>query len=137
MPVYAPDLDIASNTAWNFHLIAVVSEEKSQYTPTSNASLCIGQFPHLLLEVYSGHTESDCIRMLLQAGCLAQLGHALSQSSTVFIISAIYITNDFKAEWYFVYKPQAEETTVGLILHTAAHHSRLNRLNMCWRNLIF
>ena len=138
MPVCSPNLNITSNIPWNFHLIAEVLEEKSRYTPTNDASLCISQFPHLVLEVQSQENESDRYRMLLQAGCLARLGHALSKSPTQpCIISAIYITYDFEAEWYLVYTSQVEETTVGLISQKAAHYLCLDRSNMRWRDLIF
>ena len=117
MPVYGPNLDIASNTSWNFHLIAEVSGEKSRYTPNSDISLCINGFPHLVLEVISSSSRSDCIRMLLQAGCLARLGHVLFQPSALpFIVSAVYIDNNLQAEWYLVYQPHAQDTTVRLIL---------------------
>jgi hypothetical protein len=52
-------------------------DKKGQYTPKSDASLCINKFPHLVLEVYSSQSQSDRNRMLLQAACLARLGNAL------------------------------------------------------------
>jgi len=117
MPVYCPNLDIASNRSWDLPLIADVFGEKSKYTPNSDASLRINKFPHLVVEVASNDKESDRYRMLLQAACLARLGRVLRQSSAPpVIVSAVYINNELSAEWHLVYQPRADVPTVGLIL---------------------
>ena len=44
--------------------------------------------------------------MLLQAACLARLGNALNQERKhPFIVSEIYIDDQLRARWYFVYQP--------------------------------
>jgi hypothetical protein len=107
MPVYGPNLDIVSNGLWDFPLIVELSEDtKGQYTPKSDASLRINKFPHLVLEIISIDSQSDCNRMLLQAACLARLGNALRvDKAGPFIVSAIYINDELCAKWYFVYQP--------------------------------
>ena len=116
MPVYGPNLNIASNGLWHFPLIAKVGEESSQYTPNSDASLCINEFPHLVLEVISNPNRSDHTRMLLQAACLARLGRALCDPLVpLFTVSAVYINETLQAQWYLVYQPCARDTAVGLI----------------------
>jgi hypothetical protein len=119
MPVYGPNLDIASDALWDLLLIAEIPGDKRKYAPKSDACLHINKFPHLVLEVISDSAESDRNRMLLQAACLARLGNALRQGSTVadpFIVSAIYIDNQLDAKWYLVYQPDVLDTTVGLFL---------------------
>jgi hypothetical protein len=131
--MYGPNLDIYSNGNWNFFLIPEVAGEKSQYTPRSDALLCINLFPHLILEVMSDGAHSDRNRMFLQAACLARLGNALRQDLAVsdpFICSAIYIDEELCATWYLVYQPHAPHPAVGLILPQAVHYLRLGRLNM-------
>ena len=115
MPVYGPNPDISSNASWNFPLIVEVNRIKTKYTPNSNVALQINKFYHLILEVNSNQDQLDCNRMLLQAGCLARLSHALS-STTPFIVSAVYITESLVATWYLVYKPRAGKPEVCLIL---------------------
>ena len=108
MPVYGPNLDIASNGSWEFALIPQLPNEKAEYTPRSDALLCINHFPHLILEIVSEGNQSDRVRLLLQAACLARLGNKLGQNSkSPLIISAIYINNDLAAEWNFVHQSQA------------------------------
>ena len=54
MPVYGPNLDIASNGSGSFPLIAQLVDlrkKEGQYTSKSDASLHINNFPHLILEV--------------------------------------------------------------------------------------
>jgi len=131
MPVYGPNLDIVSNSLWEFHLIADVRGEKARYNPKSDASLCISRFPHLVLELISDPSQSDRIRMLLQAACLARLGNALRPGSArPFIVSAIYIDDAQHAKWHLVYQPDVSNAAVGLILQEAVHYLRLGRLDM-------
>ena len=131
MPVYGPNLDIASNGPWDFLLIVELPGSTRQYTPKSDASLRINKFPHLLLEVISDSGQSDCNRMLLQAACLARLGNALRKDpKRPFIVSAIYIDEELHAKWHLVYQPVTSNTAVRLILQDAVHYLRLGRLNM-------
>jgi hypothetical protein len=118
MPAYGPNLDIASNVAWDFLLIVDLPGSRRQYTPQSDASLSINNFPHLVLEVTSDPLqESDRNRMLLQAACLARLGNALRQDlAHPFIVSAIYIDNQLRAIWHLVYQPLTSNTAVRLTL---------------------
>ena len=137
MPVYGPNLDIASNTLWDFPLIVELPSLKRQYTPKSDASLRINNFPHLLLEVISDQAQSDCNRMLLQAACLARLGGALRRdAANPFIVSAIYIDDELCAKWHFVYQPLTSDAAVRLILQEAVHYLRLGRLSTWWNPLI-
>ena len=127
---YGPNLNIASNGSWSFHLIVDVGGEKCQYTPKSDISLFINDLCHLLLEVASDEPhEWDRCRMLLQAACLARLGYALRQGSTdPFIVSAIYIDHNLYAEWYLLYQPGASHVNVGLTLQEAVHYLRLRQV---------
>jgi len=130
MPVCDPDLDIASGGLWDFPLIAELPTFKRKYTPKSDVSLRINKIPHLLLEIVSDATESDCRRMLLQAACLARLGNVLGKHPEhPFIVSAIYVDLTLSAKWHFVYQPHTSDT-VGLILQEAIHYLRLGRLSM-------
>ena len=132
MPVYSPNLDIASGALWDFLLIPDIQGSKLKYTPKSDASLRINNLPHLILEVISDSAESDRFRMLLQAYCLARLGNALRKMPKVgdpFIVSAIYIDDALCAKWYYMYQLDGENAPVGLVLHEAVHHLRLGRLN--------
>ena len=136
MPVYGPNLDIGSNYSWDFLLVADMGGEKAQYNPKSDASLRINKFPHLVLELNSDSSESDRIRMLLQAACLARLGDALSPSvAPPFIVSAVYIDEYQSAKWHFVYQPRGSNT-VGLILQEAVRYLCLGRLDMWCKTLI-
>jgi hypothetical protein len=127
-----PNLDIASNASWDLILVADVQGNKSRYTPRSDASLCINRFPHLILEIISNQAQSDCNRVLLQAACLARLGNALRQDPAAdpFIVSAIYIDDQLRANWYLIYQPEVSDTAVGLFLQEAVRYLRLGRLSM-------
>ena len=118
MPVYGPNLDIASNGPWDFSLIVELPDSLRQYIPKSDASLCINIFPHLLLEVISDSGQSDRNRMLLQAACVARLGNVLRKDP--FIVSAIYI-DELCAKWHLLYQPVTSDTGVRLILQDAVH----------------
>ena len=108
---------------WDFPLIAERDSKQHQYTPKSDASLRIGNFPHLILEVIFDQAQPDCSHMLLQAACLARLGNALKQESAgPFIVSAIFIGAGPHAEWYLVYQPSAADVAVWLILQEAVHY---------------
>ena len=104
-----------------------VGGETRQYTPRSDISLSLNDFPHLLLEVVSDEAHGwDRYRMLLQAACLAKLGYSLrGVSKDPFIVSAIYIDQYLFAEWYLVYQPDKSNVTVRLILQEAVHYLRL------------
>jgi len=69
MPVYGPNLDITSNFLWDFHLIADVRGEKAK-------KRCFSAHQYISLDLISDQGQSDRIRMLLQAACLARLGNA-------------------------------------------------------------
>lgn len=108
-----------SHISWAFSLIVDIQNppgDKRSYTPKSDAELRIAGFPHLLLEVISHENETDRIRMLLQASCLARFGNSLRKPScsNPLIISAIYINKDLQADWYHVYQqnPPAPEVTI-------------------------
>ena len=139
MPVYGPNPDIPSNRSWEFSLITVHPTKKTDYTPRSDALLCINKFPHLILEIISGGGQSDHYRMLLQAACLARLGNDYEKpkksSTRPFITSAIYIDADLCAHWYFMYQPLPSHRAVRLISQEAVHYLRLGRLIMSWRPL--
>ena len=124
---YGPNLNIASNGSWNLHLIVDVGGEIRQYTPRSEISLSFNDFPHLLLEVVSDEARGwDRYRMLLQAGCLARLGYSLrGGSKDPFIVSAIYIDQNLRAEWYLVYQPDTDRVAVKLILQEVVQYLHL------------
>jgi len=133
MPVYGLnlDLDITSGRLWDFHLIVELPQSRRQYQPKSDASLRINRVPHLLLEVISDPAHSDRNRMFLQAACLARLGNALRKDQTrPFIVSAIYIDEELRAQWHYMYQPDVTNPAVRLVLQEAVHDLRLGRLNM-------
>jgi hypothetical protein len=76
--------------------------------------MCIGDFPHLLLEVNSQSNESDRFRMLLQASCISRIGNWLraSTSGEPIVIMAVYIDKHFKATQYVLCQPDAGSTKV-------------------------
>ena len=86
MPVYGPNLDIASGALWDFPLMSDTQGEQAKYTSKNDASLRIKN-------LVSNRAESDCIRMLVQASCLTRLGNALRKNpdGDPFIVSAIYV----------------------------------------------
>jgi hypothetical protein len=97
-----------------FHLVVETPGQKSRYTPRSDFHMCIGDFPHLLLEVNSQSNESDRFRMLLQASCISRIGNWLraSTSGEPIVIMAVYIDKHFKATQYVLCQPDAGSTKV-------------------------
>jgi len=76
-------------------------------TPRSDVLLSIDKFPHIAFEVISDPYERDCIRMLIQAGCLARVGnHLQKQHTKPFIAMAIYIDDCYRARLYLVHQPR-------------------------------
>ena len=71
-----------------------------QYTPRSDFSFVINNFPVFLLAVSSDRSKGDnrC-HLQLQASCLVRLGNAL-MASPEFVIKAIYVDNDYQATEY-------------------------------------
>lgn len=74
-----------------------------QYTPRSDVSLVVNDFPVLLLEVTSDPSKTDMHRMLLQAACLVRLGNALIDGPE-FLMKAIYIDDDYVATEYTLFQ---------------------------------
>lgn len=73
----------------------------------------IRDFPHFLLEVNSEPNEGDCIRMLLQASCIARIGNWLRASTSgIIVIMAVYIDKHFRAHQYLLCQPYVESTKV-------------------------
>ena len=70
-----------------------------QYTPRSDFSIVINNFPVVLLEVCSDHSKTDSCHMQLQASCLVRLGNVL-MASPEFVIKAIYVDDDYQATEY-------------------------------------
>lgn len=134
MVVYDPNLDITSKLQFEFPLLVKTQGLLVTYTPKSDASLWIGKFPHLLLEVVSDQAHSDRHRMLLQAKCLAKFGNALRRNSRSdpFVISAIYINERLYASWYLVYQADPLKPEVRLISQEAVCYLHLSR-SRTWR----
>ncbi len=99
-----------------FHLVAETPMENLSCTPRPDFHMCIKGFPHLLLEVNSHEDESDRIRMLLQASCIARIGNWLrdSASGKPVVIMAVYVDEHFKARQYLLCQPDIESTKVAL-----------------------
>lgn len=85
-----------------------------QYTPRSDFSIVVNNYPILFLEVASSASASDDMhRMQLQASCLVRLGNALIPSlSPEFLVKAIYIGDDFQATEYTFYQRSHQNTDV-------------------------
>lgn len=72
---------------------------KAKYTPKSDVMLSVNDFPYMIMEIASYSDEGDCNRMLLQAACLVRFANTLHRNqSKLFIVTAIYITNNFCAD---------------------------------------
>jgi len=69
------------------------------------------KFLVLLLEVASGHSGGDLLRMNLQATCLVHLGNALMESLE-FLVKAIYIDNKYCATKYTFFQMAGRERLV-------------------------
>ena len=70
-----------------------------------------GFFPILLLEVNSGPSRGDEIRMLLQAGCIVRLGNILfkSRAANDFILKAFYIDDIYRVTEYTFFQKEVTE----------------------------
>jgi hypothetical protein len=78
--------------------------------------MCIGEFPHLILEVISDTTnETDRRRMMLQVAYLVRLGNSLRKntSSESIVVVAIYVNKHFEALRYLFYQPDVSQPQVG------------------------
>ncbi|KAH9016350.1 hypothetical protein EDB85DRAFT_1898174 [Lactarius pseudohatsudake] len=92
------------NKPWPFSLVLDVEGNNHRYTPRSDFSILIGNFPVLLVEVASASDGTDQFRMLLQAACLVRLGSTLVKSgSRYFHVKAIYINSHYIATEYTLY----------------------------------
>ena len=69
------------------------------------------KFLVLLLEVASGHSGGDLLRMNLQAACLVRLGNALMELLE-FLVKAIYIDNEYRATEYMFFQMASRERLV-------------------------
>ena len=71
--------------------------------------------PLIISEVVSDEKNSDRWRMLLQAIALVRMGNYLLKEdrSGDFFVIAIYVTNAFVAERYFLYQPDKLKRKVG------------------------
>jgi hypothetical protein len=76
----------------------------------------IADFPFLIGEVDSGNGESDEVRLLLHASCIARFANALrkSKENPPIIISAIYFDGAMKARWHKVYQADPSQHVVSL-----------------------
>jgi hypothetical protein len=115
---------INSRKLWGFPLVASARNdgEKFEYTPMSDFSLQINEFPYCILEVTSSEGQADLWRMILQASCLARLGNELRSRNMTdpVVIMAIYIDSQLRAHEYLVYQPDPENKKVGsqlVLLH--------------------
>jgi hypothetical protein len=90
-------------------------DEKMTYTPRSDFSVSIRDFPHLVLEVNSQKANrSDENRMLLQAACFSRISNWLRGPThdKPIVIMAIYIDKDFNACQHILYQPNVESIEV-------------------------
>ena len=69
-----------------------------QYTPRSDFSFIINNFPVFLLAVSSNKSDNRC-HLQSQASCLVRLGNAL-MASPEFVIKAIFVDDDYQATEY-------------------------------------
>ncbi len=97
-----------SNRSWPVNL-RVKSQKPELYTPHSDFSIVMNEFPVLILEVESDTNRTDQRRMLLQAACLVRLGNALIKNKDPnFFIKAIYINSDYVANEYTCYENEPD-----------------------------
>jgi hypothetical protein len=117
LQIFSFSNSINSRNPWSFPLIALArnDDERFQYTPKSDFSLQIEEFPHCILEVTSSDIQADLWRMMLQASCLARLGNELRRGNTTIpmVIMAVYIDSQLRAQEYLVYQPDLASKTVG------------------------
>ena len=100
-----PELDaLHSDKSWLLRLVIEEDHDRlHQYTPQSDFSMVVDDFPVLLCEVCSDASETDKTCMLLQASCLVRLGTALAGDST-FFVKAIYINDNYTATKYTLFQ---------------------------------
>ena len=110
--IICPGGHICSSGNWPFKiLVSVDSEEKTyRYTPRSDFSVSVDGLMYLLVEVQSDKDQNDRYRMLLQAACVARLGHLLYDNP--FIVVALYIENSGRATRYFVFQRDGTDPKV-------------------------
>jgi hypothetical protein len=104
-----------SDKPWPSCILLKTDKGLRKYTPKNDFHMCIGDFPHLLVEVTSDtRYETDRRRMLLQASYLVRLGNSLriQQSSDSIVIMAIYINKRCRALQYLLHQPDVTQPTV-------------------------
>lgn len=102
-PISPFDLELDtlhSRQSWPIPLVLEVGRKNLHlYTPRSDFSVTMRDFPVLLLEVCSDSQGHDRNRMLLQASCLVRLGNALKKEEG-FVTRAIYIDGSYHVTEY-------------------------------------
>ncbi|KAH9033076.1 hypothetical protein EDB85DRAFT_2145118 [Lactarius pseudohatsudake] len=116
---------------WPFSLAieGLLEDVQYRYTPHSDFSIGIEDFPYLLLSVSSGKPHRGYLhRMLLQASCLVRLGNALlNDRSSTFFVKAIYINCHYHVVEYTLYqrgsKPGNDEVTYSANTYNFSNNS--------------
>ncbi|KAG9052804.1 hypothetical protein FS842_009219, partial [Serendipita sp. 407] len=113
----ATGLVFGFHSRWEFPLVAFLDDEKKnvKLTPVSDGSLRINNLPYMIMEIASGDSGKDLYRLQLQAACLARFGNdkGVRQSNEKpTVITAIYISNEFKATRYLFCQPHSTENAV-------------------------
>jgi len=118
-------LTISSEGRWPLHFVAQVGGSRFRYEPRSDYLFSLNACPQINFEVGSEADHRDPYRMLLQAGLLVRVVNKLTiRPRNSFVAIAIYITNGFIAEWYFVYQVKLEEKKVEIPYSLIADHGR-------------
>ncbi|KAI5119409.1 hypothetical protein M0805_004896 [Coniferiporia weirii] len=102
-------LDVPKKGVRRSELIAAIT--------TSVFIAALGKMLFIIGEVVSDPDGSDRWRMLCQAIVLARVGSYLlkEKSARTFVVMAVYVTNHYIAERYFVYQPKREDRGVDIL----------------------
>ena len=94
--------NLVSDKTLPLPMVINVDENLYVYAPRSDFSICLSGLPILLLEIISGSTQADRLRMMLQAACALRLGSVLRKlhKSPHHIVKAIYIDTVYTATEY-------------------------------------
>ncbi len=93
-----------SDASWDFPLLAQTDEGVGRFSARSHFFLHWESFCPLLIGVVFDPRGTDRYRMLAQAAIVARLANFLTRrDDQQFVVHAIYITENYEAEWYLVY----------------------------------
>ncbi|KAG8816863.1 hypothetical protein FRC17_000162 [Serendipita sp. 399] len=110
-------LKFAFPSRWEFPLVAFLRESNTRvkYNPASDGMFKVHNMPYMIMEIASGNDGKDRFWMQLQAAGLARFGNLQGvrrSRENPFIVTAIYISNEFKSSRYLFVQPDTKNKEV-------------------------